>query len=119
MSVAHIKSSRTTIRLPKQMKMELHSRVVAEGYGLRGKSMWVCESINQLVEIDGFEEYVSIASELSDLMSKEVFVFDPSTRENLDKAFLIVRHAYPTLEGVQSMIVRAGILQRLLRSPLK
>ncbi len=115
MGIMQEKKMRTTIRLPQRVRLELQQRVVSAGYGLRGKSRWVAEAIEQLLELPDYPDYVDIAEEMSDLTATEVIQLPIELKARLDHALIEVRTHYPTLEGVQSCLVRSAIMQRLLR----
>lgn len=109
------KNYRTTIRLPKQIRQEMHEAMVRNGYGLRSKSQWIGEAIEQLVEFDDFQELVDIAENMANLTESEVVYLSPKIKDTLDDALIQVRKHFPTLEGVQSNIIRTSIMQRLFR----
>jgi hypothetical protein len=111
-----MKKLRTTIRLPKAVRQEVLTRLVDEGYGLRGKSRWIGEAIKQLLVLPGYHQYVDIADEMNGHSEIETIMLAPELKQQLNAALLEVRRQYPQLEGVQSRIIRSSIMQRLLRS---
>lgn len=106
---------KTTVRLPKSTKREMIETIIASGYGMRGKSKWVSEAIAQLLGIKGFHELVDIGDEMEGLVDVESFYLTSELKELLDLALIKVRQFYPTMEGVQSCIIRTSIIQRLIR----
>lgn len=105
----------TTLKLPEQLEKEMLHRVVEGGYGLRGKSRWVKEAIEQLLLLENFWEYVQLAEDMEDL-TRSVSIRLPETlAKALEDALIRVRNVYPAIEGVKSLIIRASIMQRLIR----
>lgn len=51
-------TSRVTIKIPKEMHNQLALITVESGYGLRGKSRWVRDQIEQLYEYDGRYQFI-------------------------------------------------------------
>ncbi len=109
------KNARTTVRLPHGVRQEMLKRIVQEGYGLRGKSKWIAEAIDELLALPNFIDYVLIANEMSLLTEPEVIQLPISLRERIDMATINVRRDHPLLEGVQSCIIRSSIMQKILR----
>jgi hypothetical protein len=106
---------KTTVRLPKATRQEMIQTIIANGYGMRGKSKWVSEAIHQLLAINNFHELVDIGDEIADLTEVESIYLEAQLKEELDKALILIRRFFPTMEGVQSCIIRTSIIQRLLR----
>ena len=107
---------KTTIRLPKSTQDEMVQTIIANGYGMRGKSRWVEEAISQLLAIKDFHELVDIGDEISELEAVESIYLTLGLKKDLDSALIVVRQFYPSMEGVQSCIIRTSIIQRLLRA---
>lgn len=107
---------KTTVRLPRTTRQEMMQAIIADGYGMRGKSRWVSEAIDQLLSIDNYHELVDIGDEIGELEEVESIYLTAMLKESLDQALLVIRKHYPMMEGVQSCIIRTSILQRLLRS---
>lgn len=102
--------------VPESLQQELRENMVREGYGLRGKSRWVSEAIVDLLAMPQFIDYVSYNDELKGFEKVETVVIDKSIKKSLDLAVVDIRKCHPTIEGVQSRIIRTAIIQRLLRS---
>lgn len=107
---------KTTIRLPKSTQCEMIQAVITSGYGMRGKSLWVSEAINQLLALKNYPELVDIGNEMTGLLAVESIYLTSTLKEKLTSALIEVRKCYPEMEGVQSCIIRTSILQRLLRA---
>ena len=108
--------TKITFVVPTALQAELRERVTRDGYGLRGKSLWVSEAIQALLDLPNFANLVYYSGEMQGFEKVETVVIEPSLKKHLDEAMVVVRKQYPTLEGVQSSIVRTAIMQRLLRS---
>ena len=101
--------------LPKAIKQEMLSSIVRDGYGLRGKSKWVSEAIDTLLNMPNFMDYLKLADEMSQLTEPEVIQIPKDLRNKLDNSIIQVRRSLPSLDGVQSSIIRTSIIQRILR----
>lgn len=101
--------------MPAALHLELRERVLRDGYGLRGKSQWVSEAIEFLLSLENFAMLVQYSEEMHGFEKVETVVISTELKKHLDQAIIEVRKQYPTLEGVQSSIVRTAIMQRALR----
>ena len=108
------KKVKITFNMPKQMNLEVRAKVIEDEYGMRGKSLWIQEAVESLLNMSGFEDYVSYSNEMERFDVVDSVVFPRSVKLSIEKAVVAVRIKYPALEGVQSHILRAAILQRLL-----
>lgn len=106
---------KTTIRLPQKTRQEMLYAIIASGYGMRGKSKWVGEAIAQLLSVTDYHELVDIGEEMGDLDEVESVYLSPELKQSLELALVEIRRHYPSMEGVQSCIIRTSIIQRLLR----
>ena len=109
--------SMTSIKLSKNIEMAMLQRVIAEEYGMRGKSKWIKESIEEILSLPNFPELVDIADELEHLEKVASIRFPDTMMLTIDEAVIKVRQSYPAMEGVRSKIIRAAILQKLIRKP--
>lgn len=106
----------TSIKLQKKLHYKLQQQIIEDGYGMRGKSKWIIESIESLLELENYPTLVDIAEDMdhsSDMIS--IRMPEP-VMDKIERAIVTVRKQYPTLEGVKSNIIRASIMQRLLRT---
>lgn len=101
--------------VPESFQLEMRERIVRDGYGLRGKSKWVSEAIDYLLDTNNFPELVNLSDEMSGCNKVDVIAISPQQNQRIDQAIIDVRKEYPALEGVKSRIVRTAVLQRLLR----
>ena len=107
----------TSVKLQKKLHFNMQKRVIEDGYGMKGKSKWIIESIESFLELSDYPDLVDIAEDmdrLSDIVSLRIPEY---LMDKMDKAIVKVRRKYPTIEGVKSNLIRASILQRLLRQP--
>ena len=108
--------SKVTFAVPNSLKDELRKRVIRDGYGLRGKSQWISEAVENLIGFKDFLELISYSDEMHGFDQIETTVVEYPLKLKLDKAIIQIRIEFPTLEGVKSRIMRTAVLQRILRS---
>ncbi len=106
----------TSIKLPKKMHAKLIEQVIKDGYGMRGKSKWVNDAIEDFLNLDDYPEMVDIATDLEELEDTLSIRLPEAILDAIDLAIIHIRQSYPTIEGVKSNIIRASILQRLIRA---
>lgn len=111
-----MKTIKITFVLNENLQKDLRHQVISDGYGMRGKSKWVAEAIENLLSLESYTQFVSYNDEMIGFEKVETIVLTKEIKSIVDKAMIEVRKQYPLLEGVQSRIVRTSILQRLLRS---
>lgn len=109
------RAPKVTVVMPKKMNEEMRERIFQENYGMRGKSKWAMEAVNDLLKMDKYEDLVNYSDEMHDFRSVETIVISKDLKSKIDDAVIRIRQKYPVLEGIQSRIFRTGILQRLLR----
>lgn len=100
--------------LPQGMQQDLKETMIREGYDLKGKSRWISEAIGNLLTLETYADLVKINDEMSGFEKLESVVIARDLKKQLDDAVIEVRKKYPAIEGVQSRILRAAIMQRLL-----
>ncbi len=108
--------SSISVKLPQKIHQKLLKQVIEDGYGMRGKSKWLNEGLRRFLSLDYFPELVELADGMEGLTDPISFRLQPEVVLAIDEGVLKVRKEYPGLEGVRSKIVRASILQRLVRS---
>lgn len=106
----------TSLKIPDWLQAKLLATVIADGYGMRGKTQWVVESIQSFLSIPEYWDMVSIADEIQQHDAVLTFRLQESLAQRLEQSVKTVREQYPLLEGVKSRIVRSSILQRFIRS---
>jgi predicted DNA-binding protein len=105
----------TSIKVPKGLNQKLSEAVIGDGYGMRGKSRWITEAIESFLGLDDFTQYVELASGQAHLEKTVSFRLSSELAKKLDFAVVTVRKQYPLMEAARSNIVRASILQHLIR----
>lgn len=110
-----VKKVMTSIKLQKNLHYRLQQRIIADGYGMRGKSKWIIESIQALLELADFPTLVDIAEDMDQLSDIITIRLPDELMQRIERAIVQVRQQYPTIEGVKSNLIRASIIQRLLR----
>lgn len=105
----------TSIKLQKNLHRRLEQRIIEDGYGMRGKSKWIIESIESLLTLDDYPTLVDIAEDMDQLSDLVSIRIPESLMVRIEHAIVFVRKQFPALEGVKSNLIRASIMQRLLR----
>lgn len=104
-----------SVKLPESIHQEMCERIVKDKYGMRGKSLWISEAIAQFLEIKGFPELVDLAKDVANLSHAVSFRITEQLESKLNNAVILVRKEYPSLDAAKSNIIRASIVQRLIR----
>ena len=81
---------------------------------MRGKSKWIIESVEYLLQIEDYPDLVDIAEDMDQLNDMVSIRLPEQLMITIEKAIVKIRRQYPTLEGVKSNLIRASIIQRLL-----
>jgi hypothetical protein len=105
----------TSLKLQKNLHRRLQQRIIEDGYGMRGKSKWIIESIEALLTLSDYPTLVDIADDMDHLSDMVSIRLPEGLMLRLEQAVVHVRKQYPTIEGVKSNLIRASIIQRLLR----
>jgi hypothetical protein len=108
----------TSIKLQKNLHRRLQQRIIEDGYGMRGKSKWIIESIESLLKIADYPTLVDIAEDMDQLNDIVSIRVPEDLMVCIEQAMVRVRKQYPMIEGVKSNLIRASIIQRLLRQPV-
>lgn len=111
------KSMMTSIKLQKKLHYKMQQQIISDGYGMRGKSRWVVEAIDMFLQIPDYPLLVDIADDMDQLTDVISIRLTEDYIAKMDNAIINVRLKFPTMEGVKSNVVRASIMQRLLRQP--
>lgn len=107
----------TSIKLQKLLHYKLQQRIISDGYGMRGKSKWIIEAIEMLLSLPDYPTLVDIADDMDRLNEIVSIRLSEVLMRKIDQAIINVRRHYPAMEGVKSNLIRASIIQRLLREP--
>ena len=105
----------TSVKLQKNLHRQLQKRIIDDGYGMRGKSQWIIESIESFLKLTDYPTLVDIAEDMDQLEDMLTIRVPEFLVLRMEKAIVHIRKQYPTLEGVKSNLIRASIIQRLLR----
>lgn len=105
----------TSIKIQKNLHYRLQKRIIEDGYGMRGKSKWIIESIESFLTLTDYPSLVDIAEDMDQLTEMVSIRVPESLMLRMEKAVIHIRKQYPMLEGVKSNLIRASIIQRLLR----
>lgn len=106
----------TSIKLQKKLHYTMQQRVISDGYGMRGKSRWIIEAIEDLLQLSDYPTLADIADDMDKVSEIISIRLSEELMLKLDQAIIQVRRHYPAMEGVKSNLIRASIMQRLLRS---
>jgi hypothetical protein len=101
--------------VPEALQRDLKEQIVKDAYDLRGKSRWVAEAIEKLLTMHTYVDLVKLNDEMKGFEKMESVVITRDLKNKLDNAIIQVRTKYPSIEGVQSRILRTAIVQRLLQ----
>lgn len=101
--------------VPKKMKEDLLIRIIRDGYGARGKSKWISKALNKFLFLENYASYVEISEDMSRLDAKETVAISAELKSILDKSVENVRKVKPLMEGAKSKIIRAALIQGLIR----
>lgn len=107
--------SRISFYVPENLQQDFKKQMIKDGYDLKGKSRWISEAIERLFSIMTYPELVKINDEMRVFGKLDTVCVERNLKKQLDEAVVDVRKKYPTIEGVQSRIIRTAIVQRLLR----
>ncbi len=105
----------TSIKLQKLLHHKMQQQIIGDGYGMRGKSKWIIEAIEQFLQLPDYPSLVDIAGEMEQLSEIVSIRLSEDLMAKLDQAIIKVRRQYPAMEGVKSNLIRASIMQRLIR----
>ena len=108
-----------SFKIPADFELKMNQKLVADGYGLRGKSKWICDSIVNLLTFSDQEfvmDCIEYADEFENLNKSMSFRPTVEAEHLLNDWVVKARTKMPTLEGVKSKIIRASIIQAILES---
>lgn len=105
----------TTIKLQKNLHYQLQQRVIEDGYGMRGKSRWIVEAITAFLRLSDYPNLVDIADDMEQQREAVSIRVPEKLMQQIENGVIAVRKSYPAMEGVKSNLIRASIMQRLIR----
>ncbi len=100
--------------LPQGLQKDLKERIVQDGYSLKGKSQWVSEAIERLLNKESYIDLVKVNDVMQGFEKLESILVEKNLKSKLEASVINIRRKYPEIDGVQSRIMRTAILQRLL-----
>ena len=109
------KKIRVSYFLSEAILFDVKEKMMKEAYDLKGKSKWVSEAIHELLSYQNFGELVMINNQMEGLTKLDSISIDQDLKKKLDAMIIDIRKQFPSIEGVQSKILRTAIVQRLLR----
>lgn len=109
------KTIMTSVKLPKKLHLQLQQRIINDDYGMRGKSRWLIEAIESFLQLPDYPALVDIADEMEHATDIISIRLSEKLADSMDKAVINIRRQFPGMEGVKSNLVRASIIQRLIR----
>lgn len=110
-----VKKISISFRTSDKIDQKVLESVVLGGYGLKGKSRWIAESIEQLLDMPEYWDLVDIASAQEDFGKGVTCSIPEAIIKKIEKALIEVRQHFPSMEGVKSNILRASINQRIIQ----
>ncbi|EKD70664.1 MAG: hypothetical protein ACD_46C00455G0002 [uncultured bacterium] len=110
------KIKKITVRFSKRLQQEMQTNLVQLGYGLRGKSRWLKDTINRFLNKNNYIDYVEqgVALNQAELTEIEAFYLDETIIYKIQAAFIQIRKQHPLFEGVQSALIRSAIIYQLM-----
>jgi len=112
-----IKFMMTSIKLQKKLHYKMQQRIISDGYGMRGKSKWIVGAIDAFLNLPDYPSLTDIADDMDQLTDIISIRLPDELILKIDRAIIEVRRHYPAMEGVKSNLIRASIMQRLIREP--
>lgn len=100
--------------VPENLQRDLNARIVMDGYSLKGKSQWVAEAVEKLLQANNYVDLVKVNDAMQGFEKAESVLVDRQLKRQMEASVIQIRRKYPEIEGVQSRIMRTAILQRLL-----
>jgi metal-responsive CopG/Arc/MetJ family transcriptional regulator len=111
------KAIMTSVKVQKKLHYKMQQRIISDGYGMRGKSKWIVEAIEAFLRIPDYPTLADMAGDMNQLTEMISIRLPDSLMSRIDQAIIEIRRHYPTIEGVKSNLIRASIMQRLIRQP--
>lgn len=103
------------MKLQKKLHHKMQQQIINDGYGMRGKSRWIVEAIETFLQLPDYPDLVDIAGDMNQLAEVVSVRLPENLMLKIDKAIIEVRKVFPAMEGVKSNLIRASIIQRLIR----
>jgi hypothetical protein len=104
-----------TFKILDTLNRKVDEKIIADGYGMRGKSRWIREAIEDLFTYSDYAELVSLSDDTENCKCSISIRLPRTLFLDIEKAVINIRKEFPELEGIKSKIVRTAIVQRLIR----
>lgn len=101
--------------IPEGLSQDLAKHLEKIGVSSRQRSQWIEDAINRFLALEKRQELISQAVEMTNLKVRLYFFMSKGTRDKINEVTLLFKQDHPEIEGVQSKIVRASIMQKMLR----
>lgn len=111
--------STKSFKIPSDIELQMNQKLVSDGYGLRGKSKWICDAITKLLTYSDEEfviDCIEYADEFGNLDKSVSFRPTEEVEDLLSEWVIKARRKMPDLEGVRSKIIRCCVMQSMLGS---
>ena len=109
-----------SFKITDDLELSLNKKIVSDGYGMRGKSRWICDAIEKFLTFSDTEfvlDCIEYADEYSSNLNRSASFRPTETVDILVSDWVVkARKKMPELEGVRSKIIRAAIMQNILGS---
>ena len=109
------KKIRVSYFLPEAILFDVKEMMIKDGYDLKGKSKWISEAVHELLSFQNYCDLVIINDQMEGFAKLDSISIDQDLKKKLDIMIIEIRKQFPSIEGVQSKILRTAIVQRLLR----
>lgn len=109
------KKVRVSYFLPDLLLNDVKEQMISQGYDLKSKSKWISEAVQALLCSNNYIDLVNLNEQMQGFEKLDYLTIDRSIKGNIDKAIIEIRKVHPSIEGVQSKIIRTAIVQRLLK----
>ena len=108
-----------SFKIPASLELEMNKKVIADGYGMKGKSRWISDMLIKFLNCQDESfilECIGYSEELERLEKTVSFRLSALAEESLSRWVVKARVNMPMLEGVKSKIIRTSIIHGLLGS---
>lgn len=106
-----------TFKADANLISKMRQSIKKDGYGVRGKSKWISEALDELFANKDYIEMIEADNPIVKLQNNpEVIYIAFQLRERMDSVIKKCNIRNPFAKGMQSAIIRTAIFQRLLES---
>ncbi len=113
-STAKNKRHKTTYSLPGDLKREMLGTVAKDkDYGMKAKSRWITDAINNLFDTDKSLTSVGVGDDITQNDDVDTINIPEGMREPIIQAISTLRRREPLWAGPQGALIRTAIRKRL------